>query len=148
MIVTANIKFKHAELVTEFFELLHPSVRAIVVELARFVDHKGWAPVTLTQVSRSEETMAEYYGPNWKKKGKFSWHLVNRAVDIRNRDWSPEQRKVIEAWLKTNWPGAEVLMHDIGRGNHLHVANPRPWSAIKRLRRYITIQRATQGKKA
>lgn len=116
------------------FEGLHPAIRAVAVELEHYVG----GDLMITGTIRTAAKMAEIYGANWKARGKFSWHLVGRAVDIRNRDWSPERRVLITAWLKANWPDAEILMHDIGRGDHLHLAIPEPRSRLRRLRRWVT----------
>jgi hypothetical protein len=57
-------------------------------------------------------------------RGKFSWHRCLCAVDIRNRVYSRVQRKALLDHLRfgTNTTTHEVLEHDIGRGDHLHVS--------------------------
>jgi len=133
-----TIEFKRDHLRWEFDQQIHPAVRAIVRELDAHLGAKGWPGVTITHAWRSLASMADIYGRDWRARGLWSWHLVGRAVDIRNRDWSPEQREEITAWLEDHWPDAEVLMHDIGRGNHLHLGVPAPGSRLRRLRRWIT----------
>jgi hypothetical protein len=132
------IDFAEQELESEFHKRLHPAARAVVVELATFCRRKKFEGITVTGVSRDEDDMARIYGADWKEKKRFSWHLDNRAVDIRNYLWEDYQRDTICQWLKRCWPDAEVLMHDVGQGDHLHIAIPGPWSRYKRLRRYLT----------
>lgn len=57
-------------------------------------------------------------------RAKFSWHCALCAVDIRNRVYSRAQRKVIMDFLRygTNATEWEVLEHDVGRGDHIHLA--------------------------
>ena len=131
------MNFAHPHLEEEWSRL-HPAVRAIAHELNEYLGEEGMELGTITHAIRSEASMAAIYGLDWKKKGRFSWHLVKRAVDIRNRDWSEDELERVVAWLKKNWPGAEVISHDIGHGNHLHLAVPAPRSAIRRLRRWLT----------
>lgn len=55
---------------------------------------------------------------------KFSWHMARCAVDLRNRHYSPKQRQAVVAFLRSmvsrgEW---ELLEHDIGRGDHIHLA--------------------------
>lgn len=57
-------------------------------------------------------------------RAKRSWHVDLCALDLRNRDYSRLQRKEIMDHLRhgttsTEW---EVLEHDVGRGNHIHLA--------------------------
>ena len=126
----------------EEFERVHPAVRAVVCELDQYLDENDLAPVVVTHALRSESSMAAIYGEDWKMKGRFSWHLVGRAVDIRNRDWTEDEIEKVVAWLTENWPHAEVISHDIGHGNHLHLGIPAPRSAIRRLRRWLTRREA------
>lgn len=59
----------------------------------------------------------------WARE-KFSWHNVLCAVDIRNRVYSRGQRMAIMNHLRygTNTTDWEVLEHDVGRGDHIHLA--------------------------
>ena len=129
------IKFKRPELEWEFDNQLHPAARGLILELDRFCSRAGYGDLVLTEVWRSEAVMTRYYGEGWEDS-KWSWHLVGRAVDIRNKNWTTAQRHAIELWLKKNWPDGEILMHDIGRGDHLHVAIPGPYSRLRRLKRW------------
>ena len=132
------MRFKSASLESQFRLRLHPAVRAIARELDAYLEARGWHEVVVTHALRTEAQMAKIYGEGWRRKGKWSWHLVGRAVDIRNRHWTPRQRRDIMAFLRYGWPDAEVIMHDIGRGDHLHIAVPPPRARIKRLRRFLT----------
>jgi hypothetical protein len=55
---------------------------------------------------------------------KFSWHNFLCAVDIRNRVYSREQRRALMNHLRfgTNAAEWEILEHDIGRGDHIHLS--------------------------
>lgn len=154
------MKFKHARLERELEGDTHPALRAYLYELDRFCIAHGYAEVELTELVRSDRLMGIYYPPptkgphkgkTWKERGLFSWHLpdkilkLTRAADVRNRVWLDVQRFAIVTWTKKYWPGFEVLMHDIGRGDHFHVAVPGPWSMIKRLRRAAMIRKATKA---
>lgn len=80
---------------------LEPKEKALAVELAKMTPAQ--------RVTWAEE--------------KFSWHVVLCAVDIRNRCYSRVQRKEIMAFLRhgTNPTDWEILEHDVGRGDHIHV---------------------------
>ena len=136
MITYADVDSKY-----EFEHKLHPACRAIVLELDRWLCAKGWPPIVVTDVSRDDAAMARIYGKDWKKDGRFSWHLSDRAIDVRSKVWSPFQQREILKWLRLNWPGCEVILHDVGRGHHLHIAVPKPWSMLRRLRRALTVRR-------
>lgn len=123
---------------SEEFEQLHPAVRAIVWALDEFCEEHGLAPVTVTHARRSEASMAAIYGLDWRARGKFSWHLADRAVDVRNRDWSDAERLLVVRWLRKHWPHTEIIMHDIGHGDHLHIAVPAPAAMARRLRRWLS----------
>lgn len=134
------MKFKTKRLESEFL-LVASACRAVVRELDAWLRLKGWEGVTVTHARRTEGQMAMIYGRDWKRRGLWSWHLTGHAVDIRNRVWTPSQRKDIVKFLRKNWPEAEVLMHDIGRGDHLHIAIPPPRSRWRRLKRWFTRRR-------
>lgn len=57
-------------------------------------------------------------------RAKFSWHIALCAVDIRNRAYSRTQRVAIMNHLRfgTNTTDWEILEHDVGRGDHVHLA--------------------------
>ncbi len=138
-----TIGFKVASLKREYEKRLHPAARAVVVELSAFCEAMGFAPVVVTRIEDWQSGVDAIY----KEPGHFSWHVAGedglvRAIDIRNRDWSEAEQVLIEAWLKRHWPGAEVMMHDVGKGNHLHLAIPGPWSTIRRLRRVLARRKA------
>jgi len=139
-----TIYFKLPELVWEFDVQLHPAARGTVTELARMMERQWHLPLTVTAVCRSPAEMASIYGRDWRERGRWSWHLVNRAVDLRNRDWTDPQKADIELWLQRTFPDAEIIMHNIGRGDHLHVAMPAPASRLRRLQRYIMRARAAK----
>ena len=54
---------------------------------------------------------------------KFSWHLARCAVDLRNRHYTPVQLQQVMEFLQRDrkHPLWEILNHDVGRGDHLHI---------------------------
>lgn len=136
------VEFKRPGLEAEFRKL-HPAVRSVVVELHAWLEGNSMPGVIITEALRDAATMANYYGADWRGR-KWSWHLVGRAVDIRNRHWDPVQRTQIVKYLETNWPDAEVLMHDVV-GDHLHFAYPAPGSRLKRLKRWAMRRRQARA---
>jgi len=56
-------------------------------------------------------------------RGKFSWHKCLCAVDVRNRVFSRQQRKLLMERLRKGRPAVmwELLEHDVGHGDHIHV---------------------------
>ena len=115
-----------------------------MVELSSFCTAMVFEPVVITRIEDWQTGVDKIYG----EPGHFSWHVAGedgfvRAIDIRNRDWGEAEQAMIEAWLKRHWPGAEILMHDVGAGNHLHLAIPGAWSTIRRLRRVLARRKAS-----
>lgn len=133
------MRFKSAALDMEFHGGLHPAVKDIVKDLDDWSKEQGLPSVVITHVLRTREDMEVLY---WKRihrqanppisealarsmaRRKFSWHLVGCAVDIRNNHYLPGQRKAVMAKLRTLAKPAhkfELLEHDIGRGDHIHL---------------------------
>lgn len=141
------MQFKNTALESEWHNLT-PPIRAVVRELDLWLEAQGWYGVLITDAIRTDAEMSHIYGAGWRARGRFSWHLESecRAVDMRNWHWDFWQREQILKWLRAHWPDAEVIMHDIGRGDHLHVAIPAPGSRFKRLRRWIMRRRARAEK--
>jgi hypothetical protein len=98
----------------------HPTLRTVLKELDVWLQSKDWPGITLTHVLRTPaEQKAIYDGTE-----PFSWHMVGAAVDFRNRVYNSKQLTAIIDWLikrvgRKHW---EILSHDVGRGNHFHLA--------------------------
>lgn len=83
--------------------------------------------LTLEQQERALAAQLARMTPEEQKawaRAKFSWHVALCAVDLRNRDYSRQQRKEIMNFLRhgTNTTDWEILEHDVGRGDHIHLA--------------------------
>lgn len=138
------MKFKTAALQVEF-DGLHPEVRRGVSDLDKWSVANGIPEVVVTHVFRTKAFQEETYWPAIAKRlaaenpkrpvgeieaearaearKKFSWHLVHCAIDIRNRHYSPDQRRRVMGFLQRGRaaPIWEVLEHDVGRGDHIHL---------------------------
>ncbi len=130
------MRFKRAGLEDEFAEL-HPEVKRVVSDLDVWCVERGLPEVVISHALRTPSMQEDIY---WRKvlkerphltepearkaaRSKFSWHLVACAVDIRNTHYSADQLLRITDWLKQARPGKdwEILSHDVGHGNHLHI---------------------------
>lgn len=129
------MKYLRPELELEV-QALHPKVRAKLDELEAWSRDEGLPEPVVTNVLRTEDDQERLYlglylsrghSPDIareKARARFSWHLVACAVDLRNRHYTPPQRKAVMQFLRQQCaPGEwELLEHDIGRGDHIHVA--------------------------
>lgn len=129
------MKFKTPELEDEF-RILHPEVPPVLWDLDRWSDEEGLPEVVVTHVVRTPEQQAEFYWQDFQRRlgleekearnlasKKFSWHSVRCAVDIRNSHYTHEQLLAVLQHLKPlcRSPMWELLSHDIGRGEHIHI---------------------------
>jgi hypothetical protein len=130
--------FKFANLEMEYLASLHPKVKAKLEGLDKWLKDKGYPELVVTHVLRSPDFQENTY---WKRiksqssgklsdveakakaRAKFSWHLVGCAADLRNSTYTAIQLRTIMAKLKenTNLSEYEILSHDVGRGEHLHI---------------------------
>lgn len=139
-----TVAFKRPSLQREFNELLHPATRACLVEADHYLVSRGLPGILITRIATSDAEVISIY-----KKLRFTWHRKDkdgkvRAADFRNTDpkmgrplWCHPDATDFEAWLRHNWPGYEILFHDVGRGKHGHLAVPSPWAMVKRLKRFL-----------
>lgn len=71
--------------------------------------------IVITDLLRSVARAIRYGRPD-------SSHVYGRAADIRCYNYTPEQIKLIVAFLEHHWgPMIHVLHHDSGRGAHIHI---------------------------
>jgi ribosomal protein L37AE/L43A len=58
-----------------------------------------------------------------RAKTRNSWHCWRCAVDFRNHAWTPEERAMVDAWLRKRCPRTEweMLYHSTGSGLHFHL---------------------------
>lgn len=127
--------FKAPRLATEY-PTLHPELRRVLAELEKQLAAWGLPSLTITEALRTPDDQERLY---WKRelkpgvteeharalaRARPSWHLHHCAADFRNSVYGPRDRRRIHYWLTQRCPSDEweVLMHDIGRGDHFHVA--------------------------
>lgn len=129
------MRFKNATLELQFLEV-HPMVRKAVLELDYWSAERQMPEVVVTQVFRTLRQQEDLYWPQFAAAGadektarrmardKFSWHLCRCAVDIRNHHYSANQLREVMEHLSSGRNGHdwEILSHDMGHGNHLHIA--------------------------
>lgn len=130
------MRFKTENLRQEYKEL-HREVVALLIELEEYSKQKGYPEPMLTHVLRTRAQQKEIY---WRAEqarnrkmneadareaaGKrFTWHFHLCAADLRSSHYTPEQLHDVVAFLKARGTGPswEVLHHDVGSGDHLHV---------------------------
>lgn len=117
------MKFKDGvarqHMAAEWFNL-HPRVREKLVALDDWSRKQLLPEPVITHINRTPSEQAAIY----QGKKRFSWHMCLCAVDLRNFTYTAEQLGRVYAFLTDNhdpelW---EVLSHDVGRGDHLHLA--------------------------
>ena len=131
-----NFKAPHLEVE---FDHLHPELRALLLELDQWSGEHKFAAVLVAHALRTLDDQERIYLPIYQEntglpperaralaRQRFSWHLVGCAVDIRNSHYSEDERRTVVSWLRGrvepvagDW---ELLEHDIGRGEHIHIA--------------------------
>jgi hypothetical protein len=101
------------------FEHLHKDVRELLLDLDAWSARENIPGVVVTHVFRTPEKQHAIYGG----LKTFSWHMCWCAADIRNRHYTPEQlRRVMEhIEQERNDSRWEILQHDVGAGNHIHI---------------------------
>jgi hypothetical protein len=129
------MNFKSAEIGVQYARLL-PEVRQVLAELDERLHQWGSERLTITDAIRTPGEQEELYwhsyvgggvGPEEARqlaREKFSWHLVGAAADFRALAYNAEERSKIWSWLHERCPAVdwELLIHDVGRGEHFHVA--------------------------
>jgi hypothetical protein len=90
------------------------------------IDPEGdgtFRPLTLSELKQAKELRglpeAELVT---RAMGRFSWHLVRCAADLRSRHYSPAQLAQVRRWFEERCqrPLYEFLVHDV-TAPHLHV---------------------------
>ena len=129
------MKFKTPALSDEFSRL-HPDVIAAVKALDDFSHANRLPELVVTHAIRTPAQQEDIYWRGIAKntglpesearaqaRKKFSWHLAKCAVDLRNNHYTAVQLQQALEFLKRGreHPLWEVISHDVGRGNHLHI---------------------------
>lgn len=118
------------------FSQLHPRVRKAAEDLDSWLIKKGLPQMTVTHVLRTPAMQESIYWEAVKDtlkcteeiarqtaRNKPSWHLWYCALDFRNKVYTPAQKADIFKQLRDGRGDSiwEILMHDVGRGDHFHL---------------------------
>lgn len=109
------MRYAAPELAHQFVVRLHAKARLVVQALDRWSEENELPTVIVTGVSRV---------PSFYPDDRWSWHLVDCAVDLRNRHYSRDQLQRVEAWLRAKCASSEweLITKDHGTGPHIHLA--------------------------
>ncbi len=128
--------FKYPGLSREYSQL-HPKVKALGDDLDIWVREQGWPDVMITHVVRTAAQQEAWY---WKSiydatkvteelaraaaRKKPSWHFWYCAFDFSSKRYSVTQERRILEYLQSGRgrPDWEIYGHNIGQGDHFHVA--------------------------
>jgi len=114
---TTNGEKYHERLRNEFFGPLHPMLRGLILEHARWMEREWKADLIVTCVGR---TAAENEMIGGRPK---SAHLDFRAIDCRSRHLTVEQKGPFISRIKDIWPLPIVhaIFHTGQTGEHFHI---------------------------
>lgn len=113
----------------------HPDLRKALGELEEQLKEWGLGTFTLTDCWRTKAQLIALYVAKYVAEGaskslaekraktRNSWHCWRCAVDFRNHAWTPEERAMVDAWLRKRCPRTEweMLYHSTGSGLHFHL---------------------------
>lgn len=130
------MQYKYEHIRNEYLKL-PGQVKEVMTDLEAYCRSKGYAEPMATEISRTRKRNIEYYTPGIMKKNpdftkeqaeaeaakRWTWHLVDCCIDLRDWVWTPAQIQDILNFLKARCQGSlwEILYHDIGKGMHFHV---------------------------
>ncbi len=112
-----RLLFKSSRVHREFYDVVHPDLRAKTGEFCNWCDAEGLPIPVITRIYSTEEENAALGGvPN-------SDHLWAMAIDFRNRNWSAEQRARGEGWFRDNCDLGkyQLVLKDHGTAPHWHI---------------------------
>ena len=122
-------------LIQEFQSLSHQNdnlYNLIQNDLVPWVEKRFGDDLTITMIYRTVSEQASIYqgkirrGKTFEEKPWKSPHQFWHGVDIRSRDFTPEQIKEIENHLntcynQTNYYKFTAKCHNVGKGDHFHI---------------------------
>lgn len=131
------MKYKSERIEAEY-KTLHPKLREMLVHLETYTRARGYPEPVITHALRTRKEQIHIYWKAELKKAtspitdaeakiaagnRFTWHFHRCAVDLRDYIYTPAQARDVVNWLRANCPAStwEILYHDVGRGNHLHI---------------------------
>jgi hypothetical protein len=97
-------------------------LKAILAYTASYMMSEYKVPMVLTHIFRTQKEQEEIYGVGYKIA---SPHQFNRAADARLTDLGVEKANEVAKHVNEVFPYGDgmhktVLVHDVGRGNHIH----------------------------
>jgi hypothetical protein len=111
-----SVQFKFPVLELEFGGL-HPDTRQVVLDLAAWSESLGFPAPVVTCIVRAPDNALEV--------GKFGWHQVATAADLRSHHYTPEQAAEVIKWLQGRCRPTEaweLITKNHGTAPHYHVA--------------------------
>lgn len=129
------MRFKTENLKKEY-DQLQPEVVQKLIGLEEYSKQKGYPEPMLTHVKRTRAQQKTIYWQAEQAKNRklnenqarelagkrFTWHFHLCAADLRSSHYTAEQLADVVRYLKEGTDaGWEVLYHDVGSGDHLHV---------------------------
>lgn len=118
------MKFLRPELKEEFEKRTNPEATEAIEDLDDWSKEERLPEVVIVGLSRTPERNADLGGvPD-------SYHLSFCAIDIRDKHYTPAQKKSVMGFLARRCPKPdwELLEHNVRTGSHIHVARKdRTW---------------------
>lgn len=106
------------------WDLLLPELQVLMDDFGHWSAAQRLPVPVITCIKRGQDENRSIYGTD-----RFSWHYcidgVVRAVDIRTRHYTPEQRAKVFAWFNEKCPDSkkfELIIKPHGTGPHAHIA--------------------------
>lgn len=137
------IRFKHANLEVQFYELLDPRLRAMTLEFAYLSRRQFNITPVITHIYRTQEQQNSFYrdkieaGYFVRQNGQvyYSWDKERptlsvhqmvpcRGIDIRDRVYSEAEIRFFDKEIERYFPygrGKESLVHHTVQGSHIHL---------------------------
>ncbi len=126
--------YKQTHLVGELRDS-HPDLMQTMLALDSQCAEWGIGQPTITDCHRTQAKLVELYTAKFVAEGssrataekraraRRSWHCCRCAVDFRNHAWTPDERAMVEAWLRNRCDRTryEVLFHNVASGLHFHL---------------------------
>jgi len=109
---------------------LNERLQALLFSLAGFADYHFGKDVIITHILGSQAEQDKIYGSDlqYQKKPWKSVHQFGRGIDVRVWGFSDKEVAGMLDFVNRNFPygGGKpaALVHNVGRGNHIHVQVP------------------------
>lgn len=108
------------------WKTLDPRMQGLLLAMSQWQFEKWAIPVTVTCINRTPEQNGAIPGSNNQSAHMMRPHqLYFRAVDIRNKDLTPQQQRERREYVLFHWnKGGQMihfLDHNSGAGDHTHI---------------------------